>query len=90
MRGFISDIGKTAGVEVEAGGKTATAKHFRSSFVTRWSLRGMPLELIQSMVRHASRSTTERYYLGDVNAAREFDESNWVGDQTGDQLRVVG
>ncbi|QDV85015.1 site-specific integrase [Planctomycetes bacterium TBK1r] len=79
----VADIGRKADVWAEEG-KAATAKHFRSSFVTRWSIRGMPIALIQEMVRHRSRSTTERYYVGDLSGKIDFDESRF-GDQSGDQ-----
>lgn len=82
---LVSDIGKAAGVIAEPGEPNpyATAKHFRSSFVTRWSLRGMPLERIQKIVRHRDISTTRRYYLGDVGGACDFDEAASL-------LRVAG
>lgn len=79
---LISAIGAKANVIAEPGdpGKTATAKHFRSSFVTRWSLRGMPIEDIRVRVRHSSRTTTERYYLAPIRpeAIKEFRESDWL------------
>lgn len=75
---IVSAIGKKAGVIAEPPGKTATAKHFRSSFVTRWSIRGMPLPLVQEMVRHADRGTTERYYVGDLNGKIDFDETSFL------------
>lgn len=83
---LVSDIGKAAGVIAEPGDGDegyATAKHFRSSFVTRWSLRGMPLERIQKIVRHADINTTRKYYLGDVGGACDFDEAAAL-------LRVAG
>jgi integrase len=82
---LISAIGKKAGIIAEPGSERqfATAKHFRSSFVTRWSLRGMPLERIQKIVRHQDISTTRKYYLGDVDGANDFDEAKSL-------LRVTG
>lgn len=79
----VADIGKKADVWAEEE-KTATAKHFRSSFVTRWSIRGMPISMIQEMVRHRTRATTEKYYVGDLSGQIDFDESVF-GDQSGDQ-----
>ena len=88
----IAEVGKRSKVIAEpATQKTVTAKHFRSSFVSRWSSRGMPLEHVQRIVRHSSPATTERYYL--APASREmvpnFRERDWVdlafGDQLGDQ-----
>lgn len=82
---LVSAIGKKAGVIAEPGAarQYATAKHTRSSFVTRWSLRGMPLERIQKIVRHQDVSTTRKYYLGDVDGANDFDEAKSL-------LRVTG
>ncbi len=54
---MVAAIGKKAEVEAEPG-KTVTSKHFRTSFVQRWSDRGMPLRLVQDMVRHQDESTT--------------------------------
>jgi len=84
---LIAEIGKVAGVIAEPSlKKTATAKHFRSSFVTRWSRRGMPIELISSMARHANIETTRKYYLAppDADLLRTFSESDSFGDQFGD------
>lgn len=74
---MISAIGKEAGVIAEPGAsaKFATAKHFRSSFVTRWSLLGMPLERIQKIVRHQDIATTRKYYLGNTEGVSDFDEA---------------
>ncbi|MEM6471289.1 MAG: hypothetical protein AAF802_17135 [Planctomycetota bacterium] len=83
LSNLVSAIGKKAEVFAEPT-KTATAKHFRSSFVTRWSLRGMPIALIQEMVRHRSRATTERYYVGDLSGKIDFDETQF-GEQDGEQ-----
>ena len=73
---LFSAIGKAAKVIAEDGDppKTATAKHMRSSFVTRWSMRGMPLALIQEIVRHRSEATTKKYYVGDLRGKLDFDE----------------
>lgn len=79
---LISEIGSQAGVIAEPGdpGKTATAKHFRSSFVTRWALRGMPKDDIRAMARHSSITTTEKYYLAPIRpeTMKEFHESDWL------------
>lgn len=87
---IISKIGSKARVITEKSDTpgTATAKHFRSSFVTRWSRRGMPIEQISAMVRHGSIATTEKYYLAPPDEAmiRDFNEKDWLGDQTGDQI----
>lgn len=81
---LVSEIGKAAGVIAEPGtAKHATAKHFRSSFVTRWSLRGMPLERIQQIVRHQDVATTRKYYLGSTDGACDFDEAKSL-------IRVAG
>ncbi|MDV6030072.1 MAG: hypothetical protein F9B45_08180 [Phycisphaera sp. RhM] len=45
------------------------------------TLNWMPIALIQEMVRHRSRSTTERYYVGDLSGKIDFDESKF-GDQS--------
>jgi len=89
LSSLIADIGIAAKVIAEpSNGKTATAKHFRSSFVTRWSRRGMPIEQISGMVRHANIETTRKYYLApaDPDLLRTFTESDWIGDQSGDQI----
>lgn len=98
LSAVISAIGKASGVIAEpgpdGGGKTVTAKHFRSSFVTRWSSRGMPLSHIQRIVRHSSEATTRKYYLAPANEklVAEFRERDWMdwklpsGDQNGDHV----
>jgi integrase len=85
LSNLVSAIGKKAGVIAEPGTPKphATAKHFRSSFVTRWSLRGMPLERIQKIVRHRDIATTRKYYLGSTDGACDFDEAKSL-------LRVAG
>jgi integrase len=88
LSSLIAEIGEKAKVVAEPSlQKTATAKHFRSSFVTRWSRRGMPIEQISAMVRHATIETTRKYYLApaDPDLLRTFSESVWIGDQFGDQ-----
>lgn len=85
---LIAEIGAKAKIIAEPSvQKTATAKHFRSSFVTRWSRRGMPIEQISAMVRHANIETTRKYYLApaDPDLLRTFSENSWFGDQIGDQ-----
>ncbi len=74
---LISAIGAKAEVIAEPGSppKTATAKHFRSSMVTRWSLRGMPIQLCQEILRHSSETTTRKFYVGDLQGKIDFDES---------------
>jgi integrase len=71
---LVADIGAKAEVYAEEG-KTVTAKHFRTSFVQRWSLRGMPEALIQDICRHRSIETTRKYYVGNAKPDIEFDES---------------
>lgn len=91
LSSLIADIGAASKVVAEpSGGKTATAKHFRSSFVTRWARRGMPIEQISGMVRHSSIETTRKYYLApaDPDLLRTFSESDWVGDQSGDRIGI--
>lgn len=83
LSNLVSEIGREAEVMAEPN-KTATAKHFRSSFVTRWSMRGMPIALIQEIVRHRSRATTEKYYVGDLSGKIDFDESQF-GEQVGER-----
>lgn len=79
---LISEVGQKAKVIAEPGNppKFATAKHFRSSFVTRWALRGMPFDDIRGMARHASESTTRKHYLAPIRpeAIKEFKESDWL------------
>lgn len=83
----VSAIGEKAEVYAEEG-KTATAKHFRSSFCQRWSSRGMPVKLIQEICRHRSESTTRKYYIGDADDPKPFSERHFFGDQIGDQETV--
>lgn len=89
LSAIISDIGERANVVAEPGDPpvTATAKHFRSSFVTRWSRRGMPIQEVSAMVRHGSVKTTEKYYLAPPTPEMmtSFTERDWFGDQVGDQ-----
>lgn len=91
LSSVIAEIGRIAAVVAEPSiGGTATAKHFRSSFVTRWARRGMPLQMISEIVRHSSIETTRKYYLAppDPDMLRTFTESDWIGDQNGDQIIV--
>lgn len=59
----ISEIGKTAGVIVNASGKAASAHDLRRSFGARWSRLVMP-QVLQLLMRHDDISTTMRYYVG--------------------------
>lgn len=66
---FISELGRTAGVEVhrEPGRiKFASAHDFRRSFGERWASKVMPAVLM-AMMRHEKIETTLRFYVG-VNA----------------------
>lgn len=71
---LIAKVCEQAEVFAEEG-RYATAKHFRTSFVQRWSARGMPIRLIQDMCRHTTEATTRKYYVGDADAPIEFDET---------------
>lgn len=86
----ISAIGKHAKVIVEPHEEApvyATAKHFRPSFGTRWALRGMPVTLLQNIMRHADQQTTLKYYVGRTSDM-EWSDANWPkGDQSCDQRR---
>ncbi|MCA9233806.1 MAG: site-specific integrase, partial [Planctomycetales bacterium] len=61
----VSDIGKRAGVVVSGSGKTASAHDLRRSFGQRMADAGVPVRLLQAMMRHRSFTTTEQYYLRD-------------------------
>jgi integrase len=60
----VSQIGKAAGVIVDAGkGKHASAHDFRRSFGARWAVLVMP-QVLMELMRHESIETTMRYYVG--------------------------
>lgn len=61
----IAAIGKWAGVVVNDKGKTATAHDLRRSFGQRLADAGVHPRDLQKIMRHASFSTTEAYYLRD-------------------------
>jgi integrase len=70
---IVSSFGKRAGVVVnKAEGKFASAHDFRRSFGTRWAKRVKPL-VLKRLMRHASITTTERYYV-DMDADEVADE----------------
>jgi integrase len=59
----ISSFGERAGVVVnKAEGKFASAHDCRRAFASRWAKRVKPL-VLKRLMRHASISTTERYYV---------------------------
>lgn len=62
---LISDIGRTAQVKVNASGKPASAHDLRRSFGQRMADAGLPPRDLQAIMRHASFTTTEAYYLRD-------------------------
>jgi len=67
----ISEIGRAAGVIVNANGKAASAHDLRRSFGVRWSRLVMP-QVLQLLMRHDDISTTMRYYVGsDVRHAAD-------------------
>ena len=74
---LIADIGKKAKVRVDLRRETryATAKHFRSSLATRRSMNGVPIDRVQSILRHASRATTEKHYIAPFGNADAADAS---------------
>jgi integrase len=61
----ISLIGEKAGIVVNAAGKTASAHDLRRSFGQRMADAGLPSRDLQAIMRHASITTTEEYYLRD-------------------------
>lgn len=68
---IISNIGKTAGVEVHRDVRTGKAKYasahdLRRSFGERWARHVMP-QVLKELMRHESIDTTLKYYVG-VNA----------------------
>lgn len=62
---IISIIGKEAKVKVNASGKPASAHDLRRSFGQRMADAGLPPRDLQAIMRHASFTTTESYYLRD-------------------------
>jgi integrase len=60
----ISDIGRKAGVKVNADtGKTASAHDLRRAFGQRWAARVMP-QILMQLMRHEDISTTMKFYVG--------------------------
>lgn len=64
----VSAIGKAAGVKVWTNPKNGDVKHctahdLRRAFGSRWASRVMPV-VLQQMMRHASITTTLKYYVG--------------------------
>lgn len=62
---IITAIGKAANVIVNAAGKPASAHDLRRSFGQRLADAGLPPRDLQAIMRHASFTTTEAYYLRD-------------------------
>ncbi len=62
---IISLIGAEAKVKVNQGGKPASAHDLRRSFGQRMADAGLPPRDLQAIMRHASFTTTEAYYLRD-------------------------
>jgi integrase len=62
---IITLIGKRANVAVNAAGKPASAHDLRRSFGQRMADAGLPVRDLQAIMRHASITTTEAYYLRD-------------------------
>jgi integrase len=60
----ITAFGEAAGIVVNSkSGKFASAQDLRRTYGTRWATRVHPLTL-KEMMRHASLTTTEEYYIG--------------------------
>jgi integrase len=62
---IVTAIGKAALVVVNAAGKPASAHDLRRSFGQRMADAGLPVRDLQAIMRHASITTTEAYYLRD-------------------------
>lgn len=60
---IITTIGRKACVSVNGDGKPASAHDLRRSFGQRLADAGVPPRDLQIIMRHASMSTTEAYYL---------------------------
>jgi len=60
---IITEVGKAANVVVSERGKPASAHDLRRSFGQRMADAGLPPRDLQAIMRHASITTTERYYL---------------------------
>jgi integrase len=65
VKRVISDIGERAAVIVNQGGKFASAHDLRRSFGQRLANSGVYPRDLQKIMRHASITTTETYYLND-------------------------
>ena len=73
----VAAIGRKANVAVNEGGKPATAHDLRRSFGQRMADAGVPVRLLQKMMRHASFTTTELFYLRD----RVQDQARVLGEK---------
>lgn len=62
---IISRIGRKANVAVNLAGKPASAKDLRRSLGQRMADAGVPVRVLQKMMRHRRIETTEQYYLRD-------------------------
>lgn len=61
---LVSSLGKHAGIITDpATNQHATAHDLRRTFGARWAVRVVPV-VLKSLMRHASISTTMRYYVG--------------------------
>ena len=61
----ITAIGRAANIVVNSSGKAASAHDLRRSFGQRLADAGLPPRDLQAIMRHASYTTTEAYYLRD-------------------------
>lgn len=63
----LCEIGKKSRIRVSEG-KTASAHDFRRSFAARWA-RHLTPQALRELMRHASVTTTEQFYLGSMAEA---------------------
>ena len=84
-------MGERATVKVdEKKGKPvfASAHDLRRSFGFRWSRKVSPMDL-KDLMRHASVTTTEKYYVG-INAEDTARRLAKLGDTSGDTTKKKG
>jgi integrase len=82
---IITAIGKAANIVVNAAGKTASAHDLRRSFGQRMADAGLPSRDLQAIMRHASVTTTEAYYLRD----RVQDQAKRIAMYLGTSARMT-
>jgi len=77
----VSAIGEAAGVIVNAAGESASAHDLRRSFGYRWAMSGVSPGLLKALMRHASITTTLKFYV--VAEAERLAREAWDGPESG-------